>query len=70
MINMENNDQQCFKWCITRACNLVERDPSRITKILRKQAEKLNFEGVNFPTSFSDINRFEKKQYFNNFVRL
>ena len=60
IINMENDDQQCFKWCITRALNPVERDPSRITKILRKKAEKLNFEGVNFPASFSDITRCEK----------
>ena len=57
---MENDDQQCFKWCVTRACNPVERNPSRITKILEKQVKKLNFEGVNFPTSFSDTSRFEK----------
>ena len=57
---MKNNDQQCFKWCITRACNPVEIHSERMTKILEKQAEKLDWEGVNFPASFSDINRFEK----------
>ena len=42
IINMENDDQECFKWCIARACNPVERNPSRITKILQKQAETFN----------------------------
>ena len=47
-------------WCAARALNMVERHPERITKILQKQAEKLNCNGVNFPASFSDIDRFEK----------
>ena len=38
----------------------MERDSERITKILRKQAEKLNWKGVNFPALFSGIDRFEK----------
>ena len=40
----------------------MERNPSRITKILWKQAEKLNWKGVNFSASFSDIDRFEKNK--------
>ena len=60
LINMKNNDQQCFKWCIARACNPVESHSERVTKKLQEQAEKLNWKGVNFPTSFSDIDRFEK----------
>ena len=31
IINMENKDQQCFKWCITRAYNPVKRNPSKET---------------------------------------
>ena len=38
----------------------MERNPSRITKILHFQAEEFNWKGVNFPTSFSSIDRFEK----------
>src|SRR6218665_2128477 len=41
IINMENDDEECFKWCITRALNSVERDSGRITKALREQSEKL-----------------------------
>lgn len=34
MIIMKNQDNKCFKWCITRAFNPIEKDPQRITKIL------------------------------------
>ena len=60
IINMKNNDSKCLLWCVARALNMVDRDPERITKILQKQAEKLNCNGVYFPASFSDIDRFEK----------
>jgi len=36
IINMENNDEDCFKWCITRVLNPVERDSERITRVLRE----------------------------------
>ena len=60
IINMENDDNQCFKWCIARALNPVERNPKRITKILQLQAEKLNWKAFKFPMELSQINRFEK----------
>jgi len=43
---MENKDDQCFKWSITRALNPVERDTERITKILKVQSKKLNWVGI------------------------
>jgi len=48
---MENQDKQCFKWCFVRALNPVAHKSERITKLLRKQAEKLNFQIIEFPTS-------------------
>ena len=59
IINMKNTDNQCFKWCIARALNPVERDSERITKILRKQAESLNFKGIEFPMNLKDVDKFE-----------
>lgn len=45
-------DDQCFKWAVTRALNPVKREenknPDRITKILKSQAEKLDWSGLNF----------------------
>ena len=60
IINMKNDDNECFKWCITRALNPVARDSERITKILRLQAEKLNWKDLKFPMETKDISRFEK----------
>lgn len=39
--NIKNANNQCFKWCITRACNVVEKDPQRITKVLKAQSRSL-----------------------------
>ena len=51
IVNMTNEDQACFKWCITRALNPVERNSERITKLLRIRATKLNWVGIEFPVA-------------------
>ena len=65
VINMENDDNQCFKWAITRSLNPVENHPERITKILKMQAEKLNWDNVEFPMKVKDIHKFEKASEIN-----
>ena len=60
IINMQNQDDQCFKWCITRALNPVDEHAERITKQLREQSEKLNWKDLKFPMSLKDIDKFEK----------
>ena len=50
----------CFKWAITRFLNPVENNPHRITKELREQSKKYNWEGVEFPTKVKDIHIWEK----------
>ena len=60
IINPQNVDEECFKWCITRALNPVKDHPERITKELREQAEQLNWSGISFPASLCDTDTFEK----------
>ena len=60
IVNMKNEDNQCFKWCITRALNPVQKNAERIDKNLRKQAEEFNWENITFPVSLSDIDKFER----------
>ena len=60
IINMQNKDNECFKWCITRALNPDDKHPERITKILRLQAEKLNWKRLKFPMELTQVDRFEK----------
>ena len=68
LINMKNEDEECFKWAVTRALNPVEKDPQRVTKELRKQSEELNWDGIEFPTLC--LERVFKKCERNNSVSL
>ena len=61
LINMKNNDDMCFKWCIARAVNPVQIHPERITPQLREQAEELNWEGCKFPMAVNKIKLFENR---------
>jgi hypothetical protein len=60
IINMKNDDDECFKWAVTRALNPVEHNSERITRILKEQAEELDWEGIEFPTPLNNIRKFEK----------
>ena len=48
---MKNEDDQCFKWCVTRALYPVEDHPEIITKKLRAQAEELDWSDIEFPVA-------------------
>ena len=50
LINMENKDNMCFKYAVTRALNPVGQHAERITKELKKQAADLNWDGIEFST--------------------
>ena len=60
LINLKNDDQQCFKWAVTRAINPTESHPERIDKKLRAKADTLNWNGITFPTPLSEIDKFER----------
>ena len=65
VINMRNDDTQCFKWAVIRALNPVDRNPNRITNELKKQTEKYNWEGISFPTKLTEIKIWENNNNFN-----
>ena len=58
IINLKNEDDECFKWAITWALNPVEKNSKRIDIKLREKSEVLNWEGLQFPVNLSDINKF------------
>ena len=60
VINMKNDDDQCFKWSVTRALNPVEKYSERITKELKDQSERLDWRGLKFPVKLDHIVIFEK----------
>ena len=53
---MENDDNECFKRSVTRELNRVERNPKKVTRILRKQSEKLGWSMLKFPVAVNDKN--------------
>ena len=60
VINMKNDDDQCFKWSVTRSLNPVDVHPERITKELKDQSERLDWSGLKFPVKLNHIVIFEK----------
>src|SRR5271155_5158130 len=60
IINMQNQDDECFKWCVATALNPDDKNEERITKKLQIQAENLNWNEVKFPGNLNDIDKFER----------
>ena len=60
VINMKNDDDQCFKWSVTRALNPVDKKPKRITTEYKEQSERLDWSGLKFPVKLNQIAIFEK----------
>ena len=58
IINIKNNDQYCFLWCILAYLYPVE-DNKNITSSYSKHFHKFNLEGLDFPMKVKDIPKFE-----------
>ena len=60
IINMKNQDNECFKWCVLRALNPVVKNKERVDRDLISKQDTLNMKGIKYPVSLRDIDRFEK----------
>ena len=61
IINMKNQDEECFKWCVLRALYPKDRDAERIDKDLKSKQDTINMKGIQYPVSFRGIDRFESQ---------
>ena len=61
LINMKNEDNECFRWCHIRHLNPQEKDPQRIKKVDKAYIDKLNYTGIEFPVTVKQINKIEKQ---------
>ena len=61
IINMKNQDEECFKWCVLRALNPKDTNPDRIDEDLKSKQDTLNMKGIRYPVNFRDIDRFESQ---------
>jgi hypothetical protein len=59
LINMKNEDQECFKWCIGRSECMGQKNPQRVSERVKEAAEKYNWKGIRFPMSLQQISKFE-----------
>ena len=61
IINMKNEDNKCFLWCVLRALNPKNKNAERIDKDLKSKENTLNMEGIAYPVDSKGIKRFEKQ---------
>ena len=61
IINMKNKDNKCFLWCVLRKLNPKDDNAERVDKELMEKENTLDMEGIEYPVSFKDINKFEKQ---------
>ena len=61
IINMKNQDNECFKWCVLRALNPKDTNPDRIDNDLKSKEDTINMEGINYPVDFRGVDRFESQ---------
>ena len=67
LINIQNEDQECFRWCMKYHQSLKDKNSHRIT-VLKKVDDNYNYENVNFPASLNDIEQFELNNKLSVFV--
>ena len=61
LINLKNDDTECFRWCHIRYLNPQNKDPQRIKKSDKAYLEKLDYSEIQFPVSIKQYNKIEKK---------
>ena len=61
IINMKNENNKCFLWSVLRALNPTKSHPERVDKELKLKENTLNMEGIEYPVSLKDIDKFEKQ---------
>ena len=65
IINVKNeNDNECFKWAVTSAVFPAKEHGERISKQMKKDSEKFDWTGIEFPVSLKQIDKFEKQNNY------
>ena len=61
IINIKNEDNKCFLWCVLRALNLKDNHSERVDGNLKLKENTLNMKGIEYPVSLKDIDKFENR---------
>ena len=65
LINLKNDDAECFRWCHIRHFNHQNKNPQRIKKTDKQYVNNLNYEGIEFPVTIKQYNKIEKQNDIN-----
>ena len=65
LINIKNNDNECFRWCHIRLLNLKDKHPNRIKRCDKEYINKLDYSGIEFPVKINQYNKIEKQNEIN-----
>ena len=65
LINLKNDDTECFRWCHIRHFNHQNKNPQRIKKTDKQYVKNLNYEGIEFPVTTKQYNKIEKQNDIN-----
>ena len=65
VINIKNEDDECFRWCHIRYLNPQKKDPQRVKTSDRAYVENLDYSGIKFPVSVKQYNKIEKQNKIN-----
>ena len=65
LINMKNEDNECFRWCHIRHLNPQEKYPQRIKKTDKQYVGKLDYSKIEFPVSVKHYSKIEKQNSIN-----
>ena len=48
LINIQNEDNECFSWWLVRFLNPVNKNPAKIRNVTKIFAKQLNLNGIKF----------------------
>ena len=65
LINMKNEDNECFRWCHIRHLNPQNKDSQRIKKVDKQYVNNLDYTEIEFPVTTKQYNKIEKQNEIN-----
>ena len=65
LINLQNDDNECFLWCHVRHLHAVQKNPQRLTQKDRGIAKTLDYSGVTFPVTLKEMDKIERQNKIN-----
>ena len=61
LINLQNKDNECFRWCHIRHLNPQEKNSQRIKQSDRLYISKLDYSEISFPVTIKQVIKIEQK---------